>query len=129
MIIPKPSLKLVVILVAAALAVFLLLAGPATIRSLFTAKKQADVAQGQAGASIASGAEAMNTVSNVQIQADETRQNVKEAQDAIEAAPSGDSNDAADRAVCGLRAYRDNQRCARLRVADSAKPDRPDAVR
>lgn len=125
----KLGAKAFAILAAIALAVLVLVWGPAACTSFFTAKKEAEVQRGQAGAATQSGAEAMNTVSAVETNAQATREAVKEGTDAIHAAPSGDSNDAADRAMCGLRSYRNHKRCAGLRGADPAKPAGPDARR
>jgi hypothetical protein len=111
--------KALALAAAAAIVAALLLWGPAACTSLFTAKKEAEVRRGQGSAAIESGAAAMNIVSTVEANAQETRVTVKEGEDAIQAAPSGDSNDAADRALCSMRSYRNHERCARLRGAHS----------
>lgn len=92
-----------------------LLWGPAACRSYFTAKRQADVSRGQAGAAIASGAEAMNTLGNYMENGATTDAAVKEGTDAIHNANEADRGRAAVDAACRLRAYRDLQRCAAVR--------------
>lgn len=82
------------------------------------------VAKGQAEASVNSGAEAMNTVSNVAAAQAETERIVKEATNEIRSAPAGNSNAAAERAACKLRQYKHLERCARLRAADTKVPAR-----
>ena len=115
---------LILAAVIVALVVLAALFGPSACTSYFSAKKQAEVSKGQAGAAIDSGAEAMNTISGVEQNAAITRETVKEAQHEIEQAPAGNSNDAADRAACRLRAYINSERCARLRAAHPAIPAR-----
>jgi hypothetical protein len=116
---------------AAALVLLVILGltlGPAACTSLLSAKKEARVAKGQAGASIEAGAEATNTVTNL-ISADAAvDRQTKEGTDEIDKATAGDSNDAADRAACGMRAYRDHQRCAALRGAGAPAADGGDAA-
>lgn len=123
------TLRLVAILAAIALVAALLTFGPSACTSYFSAKKQAEVSKGQAGAAIDSGAEAMNTVSDVEQNAAITRETTKEAQHEVESAPAGDSNDAADRAACRMRSYANSERCARLRAARPAVAGRPDPAR
>lgn len=88
--------------------------------SLFTGAKEAKVAKGQAEASIQSGAEAMNTVSNVSAADAETDAIVQGGINEIRNAPEGQRGIAAQRAACRLHQYRDSERCAALRNADPA---------
>lgn len=76
-----------------------------------TAAKQAEVAQGQAEASIDSGAEAINTASNVASSDDATDAQVAAAQAEIRAAAKGQKGKAAQRAACRFRAYKDTPQC------------------
>ena len=78
------------------------------------AQSRVDKAQGEAAAS--TGHEATGTVANTAAAADSDRKTSQEAQDAINRAEAGNSNDAADAAVCSLRAYRDTERCRQLRA-------------
>jgi hypothetical protein len=118
----KITRQLAVMLALGAIVALLVLFGPSACRSLFTAKKQAEVARGQEKAAIGSGAEAMNTVSGVEQNTAAIETTTKEKSDEVKAAPAGDSNDAADRAVCGMRSYRNSERCARLRSAGPGVP-------
>lgn len=79
-----------------------------------TAKTEAKLATGQTEAAIESGADAVNTVGNAAANATEIHQTAKEGTDAIQAAPAGDSNDAADRAACRMRIYRHSPKCVAL---------------
>lgn len=79
-----------------------------------SAKTQADLAKGQAGAAVQSGHDAVETLGNAAAREAEIRDTVKDGTDAIEKAPAGDSNDAADRAACQLRSYRHQPRCIAL---------------
>jgi hypothetical protein len=116
------SRTIIAAIVAGVLLLVIILAGPAACNKIRGQKKQIEVSKGQAGAAIDSGAEAMNTVSAVDRADKETDQAVKEATDEIRKAKPGYSNDAALRAACRLRQYRDSERCAALRGSDPAKP-------
>jgi hypothetical protein len=116
----KLSARLIAALVGVLLVVAVLLWGPAACRSYFTQKKQAEVARGQAGAAIASGAEAVNTLGNVMESSRETDAAVNEGSNEIHNATEADRGLAAERAACRLRAYRDLERCARLLGTDPA---------
>lgn len=117
---PRLTIKIVLGLVAAALLALLVFGGPALIVNLLGAKKEARIAKGQTKAAVASGAEAATTMGNVMAAEAAIDRTVKEGTDAIDRAEAGDSNDAAERAACGMRAYRDSERCAALRGAGAA---------
>ena len=74
-------------------------------------KTENRVAEGQAGAAVDSGAEAMNTVSNVAVRDAETDAIVSSGQAEIRAAVKGQKGAAAKRAACRLRAYKDTPQC------------------
>ena len=76
-----------------------------------TARTEAHLATGQRGAAIESGSDAVQTLGNAQAAERATHATVKEGTDAINQAPGGDSNDAADRAACRLRSYRHSGKC------------------
>jgi uncharacterized membrane protein YdfJ with MMPL/SSD domain len=76
-----------------------------------TAEKQAEVSKGQASASIDSGAEAINTASNIATSDDATDAQVAAAQAEIAAAAKGEKGAAAKRAACRFKAYRDTPQC------------------
>jgi len=76
-----------------------------------TAGKRAEVAEGQAGAAIDSGAEAMNTVSNVAAFDKATDALVGMGQAEIAAASQGQKGRAAKKAACRMKAYKDTPQC------------------
>jgi hypothetical protein len=120
------------LILAAALVLLVIagmLIGPAACNRILSQKKQIEVSQGQEGAAVDAGAEAMNTVSNVQQSSAATDQTVKEGTDAIRNAPEGKRGDAAVAANCRLRLYRDSERCAALRKAGAADAAGPHAGR
>lgn len=119
-------LKLIVAAVLVGLTLLFVTVGPSLVSSLFTAKQEARVAKGQAGAATEAGAEAMNTVSTLTEHAADTDRATKGGIDAINAAPGGDSNDAALRAACGMRVYRDSKQCAGLSAAGAGNAARAD---
>jgi hypothetical protein len=99
------------------LGIIALIATVVSIRSCGTAQTsatEAKLATGQTEAAIETGADAVNTVGNAAANATEIHQTAKEGTDAIQAAPAGDSNDAADRAVCRMRIYRNSPKCVAL---------------
>ncbi len=110
--------RIIAALVAIGLIVLLIAVGPSACTSFFTVKQEARTAKGQAEASIESGAEAMNTVSNVSTSDAETDATVKEGIDEIRNASEADRGLATQRAACRLRINRNDQRCAALRGAD-----------
>ncbi|HEX8224459.1 MAG TPA: hypothetical protein VF605_11645 [Allosphingosinicella sp.] len=112
------TIKIVLGLVAAALLALVVFGGPALIQNLLSAKKEARIAKGQGKAMTKSAGEVGNTMSNVMAASEAIDETVEEGTDAIDKAEAGNSNDAADRAVCGMRSYRDSERCAALRGAN-----------
>jgi predicted transcriptional regulator len=68
----------------------------------------------QRGAAIGSGSDAVQTIGNSMSNETMVHATVKEGMDAIDQAPGGDSNDAADRAACRLRSYRHSGKCVAL---------------
>jgi type II secretory pathway component PulM len=76
-----------------------------------TAKKEAEVAEGQAGAAIDAGAEAVNTAAGIVASDQATDAQVAAAQAEIAAAAKGQKGAAAKRAACRFRAYRDTPQC------------------
>ena len=101
------------LLIGAALVIVALL-GLNQWQRLHTSKAETRLATGQAGAALQSGADAVETIGNAHAAETQTHAIVKDGQDAINAAPAGDSNDAANRAACRLRSYRDQPRCIAL---------------
>lgn len=80
-------------------------------QSTKTAKKQAEVSKGQAGASIGSGEVAVKKAAEVMASDDATDAQVAAAQATIAAAAKGQKGAAAKRAACGFKAYRDAPQC------------------
>jgi hypothetical protein len=116
------SRTLIAAVLAACFILLLALVGPSACSNLFTARKEARVAKGQAEAAADAGAEAMNVVSNVAASDSEADRIHEEGLDAIRKAPEGRSGAAARDAVCKLRLYRDSERCAALRKAGPGEP-------
>ncbi len=79
-----------------------------------SANARAKLATGQAGAALESGSDAVQTIGNTMANETDIHATVKDGTDAINAAPAGNSNDAADRAACRLRSYRHSARCVAL---------------
>jgi hypothetical protein len=103
--------------IALAAILIALLAGLFALRSCNsarTASVEARLATGQQGAAIASGRDAVQTLGNAQAAEQTIHTTVKEGTDAINQAPGGNSNDAADRAACRLRSYRHSGKCVAL---------------
>lgn len=80
-----------------------------------TAKTQSRIDRGQAEAATATASDALSTMGNATAAAQETDKTVQEGRDAIDNADAGNSNDAADRAMCRMRTYYDTERCRQLR--------------
>jgi hypothetical protein len=103
--------------VIAGLAIVALILGLFALRSCNsarTAKTETRLATGQRGAAIESGTDAVQTTGNISAAETARQTTVKEGSDAINAAPAGDSNDAAERAACRLRSYRHSGKCIAL---------------
>lgn len=79
-----------------------------------SAGQQSKIDRGQAEAVGKAGEVAVETLGNNQDRSDAIDQSVKEGTDDILAAPEGDRNDAALRANCRMRSYRDTERCRAL---------------
>lgn len=113
------ALKWVRANIVPALVIGLLLIGAAMLawnqwQSLRGAKVETKIETGQKGAAIASGSDAVQTIGNNQDRVTEIKQTVKDGTDEIDKATAGDSNDAADRAACRMRAYRNTSECIAL---------------
>ena len=100
--------------------------GYSTWASGKTAKAEAKLGKETTSAVIDTVEVADAVAENVNKTADQIDGEVKELANEILSAPPGNRNDAARRAVCGMRAYRDHPQCAGMRPADSEKPARPD---
>lgn len=83
-------------------------------QALRGAKVENRIQQGQTGAAIESGGDAVQTIGNSQSREAAIEQTVRDGINEIEKAPAGDSNAVADRAACRLRAYRGSPRCVAL---------------
>lgn len=107
----KLSTRVIAMIVGGVLLVGLVLLTLNRCQSAKTANKQAEVSQGQAGASINSGAEAVNTAANVMASDDATDAQVATAQKEIAAAAKGQKGAAAKRAACRFKAYANTPQC------------------
>lgn len=115
--------------VIAALLLLIVIAGPAACNRMRAMQQQSKIDRGQGEASINAGVEAIGTIANQSQRDVETEKEVRNAIDQINAAPAGDSNDAALRAVCGLRTYRATRQCAELRAADTSADEGANTAR
>jgi hypothetical protein len=107
-----PSLsRQTIMLIALVVLVAVVIFGLSQCQSRKTAQKQAEVSEGQAGAAIDSGAEAMNTASNVAAEDAATDALVGMGQAEIAAASQGTKGKAAKKAACRMKAYRDTPQC------------------
>jgi hypothetical protein len=94
--------------------ILLIVAGSLFLRSCQsgkTAKKQAEVSQGQAGAAIDSGVVAVEVASNVVANDMATDEQVAVAKAEIAAAAKGQKGAAAKRAACRFKAYANTPQC------------------
>jgi FtsZ-interacting cell division protein ZipA len=105
------SARVIAYIVGGVLLVGIVLFGLNECRAKQTAKKQAEVSQGEAGASISSGAAAVNTVGAVTVNDAATDAAVAQGQADIHSAPEGQKSAATKRAACRLRAYQDTPQC------------------
>lgn len=105
------SYRILAMIVAGIVLVALILLLLNQCQSTKTAKKQAEVSKGQAGASIGAGAEAVKKAAEVMASDDATDAQVAAARATIAAAAKGQKGAAAKRAACGFKAYRDTPQC------------------
>lgn len=103
--------KLIAYVVGGLLLVGLIAFGVSQCGSRKTAEKQAEVSEGQAGASIAAGEEAVATAANIIRSDSATDAQVAAAQAEVAAAAAGQKGAAAKRAACRFRAYKDSPQC------------------
>lgn len=99
------------------LAVATVLAGFMAVKSCSdrqAAATREKLAVEQKGAALQSGKDAVETLGNATAREGNIHDTVKEGSDEIAKAPPGDSNAAADRAACRLRAYRNTSKCVAL---------------
>jgi hypothetical protein len=116
--------RIVAMVAAIFIVAALLTFGPSACTSLFTAKKEARLAKGQAKASLEAGAEAMSTVSNTVAAEKAADQEFEEIRDEIRKAPEAERSARTLDASCGLRHNQHKQRCAGLPKAGPAEPAR-----
>lgn len=103
--------KLIAMIVGGLLLVALISFAVTQCSSGKRAKKQAEVAEGQAGAAIDSGAVAVATAANIIANDDATDAQVAAAKAEIAAAAKGQKGAAAKKAACRFKAYRDSPQC------------------
>lgn len=109
--IERLSARVIAYIVGGVLLVGIILFGLNECRAKQTAKKQAEVSQGEAGAAISSGQEAMNTVSNVAGNAAATDAAVAQGQSDVRGASEGDKGNAAVNAACRFKANKNKPEC------------------
>lgn len=112
--IERPSARVIAMIVGAVVLVGLIVFGLSQCQSRKTADKRAEVAQGQSGAAISSGAEAVNTAADI-IRSDDAKDaQVASAQAEIAAAAEGQKGKAAKAAACRFKAYANSPQCKEL---------------
>jgi hypothetical protein len=126
---PVTRARLIAGLVVLAVIVFLAIEGPAACNAYLSESKAHKIDKGQADATLDSVDAANKMAAQIDANEHQIQTETKGLADAVRQAPAGDSNDAADRAVCGMRAYHDSQRCAAMRAADSARAAEGHAAR
>ena len=117
----KLTIRTVGIIALALLFAALLMWGPQACNNHFAAKTQGRLDKANVEAVTKTSEETLKTVDEAAVKAETVDQTVKESIDEIRKAPDGHSNDAALRSACRMRQYRNSERCARLREADTAK--------
>jgi hypothetical protein len=105
------STRVIAMIVGAVLLIGIVLFGLNECRAKQTAKKQAEVSQGEAGAAIGSGQEAMNTVSNVAGNAAATDATVAQGQNDVRGASEADKGTASVNAACRFKANKNKPEC------------------
>lgn len=88
--------------------------GPSACSKLIAEREARKIESGQAEATLDSLDVANKTVAEREALADAIEAEAEALADAIREAPPGNSNDAADKAVCQTRTYRDTPRCVEL---------------
>lgn len=110
----KLGARAIGLIVGGALLLALAIGGTLLVQHWLSAGKQAKVDGGQARATGDAGVVALQVQGEIAAQRSQVDINVRGKIDAIQSAPAGDSNDAADRALCGMRSYRETGRCTAL---------------
>ena len=103
--------RLIAMIIGALLLVGLIAFAVTQCSSSKTASKKAEVAEGQAGASITAGEEAVATAANILASDDATDAQVAAAQAEIAAAAKGQKGSAAKKAACRFKAYANSPQC------------------
>lgn len=111
MIIQRYGVRAVAFAVITILLVIAILFGLGQCQSRRGAEKQGEVSKEQSSAATNSGQEALNTASNVSASDDETDKTVSQGQKDIENAVAGQKGEAARKAACRLKAYKDTPEC------------------
>lgn len=106
--------RLIAILVAVALLAFLVIFGPSMCSAYFAEKQARKIEGGQSEATLDSVDEANRTAAEIDALEQTIEGETKDLADEVRNAPAGDSNDAATRAACKLKAYRNTPRCVKM---------------
>lgn len=112
--------RIIVAAVSALILLGLILLGPVACSKLQTAKKQLEVSEGQAGATLDSADVANMTEAEREVLADAIEAEAEKLAEEVRNAPPGDSNDEATKAACQLKSYRDTPECVALRETPDA---------
>lgn len=119
--IAKLTFRTVAMIVAALLITAFLMWGPQACNNYFAAKTQVRLDHANVKAIEATTEGTLKTVDANADKAGTIDKAVEDGNNEIRQAPDGFSNDAALRASCRMRQYRNSERCAALREADTAK--------
>lgn len=121
--------RIVSYLVLAVLAVLLVLWGPAACNKYLAERTAHRIDKGQSEATLDSVDVANAVAGEVDRTAGELSAETKELANEVLSQPPGNSNAAAVSAVCGMRAYRDSERCAGVRAPDPSVAADTDTTR
>ncbi len=106
-------------LVLAGLVLTLAVFGPAACNAYLAEKQAGKIARGQTEATLDTVDAANEKAAEIDRLEQAIERETKDLADEVRNATAGDSNDIADRSVCRSAAYRDTERCAAMRAADS----------
>ena len=115
---PKLTFRIALAVLCAVLMLSIVIVGPSMCSRMLSAEKESKLHKAEGRAAIDAGAEAMNAAAAVGSNAATTDERVRQGNEEIDKAPAGNSNDAALRAACGMRSYRNSEQCSRMRQAN-----------
>lgn len=105
------GIRAIALAIGGAVLLFALILALGECQKARTAKKQAEVSQGQGQASVGAGQEAMNTVSNVSANSAATDATVAQGQGEVRSATEADKGAATVNAACRFKANKGKPEC------------------